>query len=65
MKTIMVLVTCQECGKGFTEKKTWHGQSEICSECSKKRTEKDNCKRHGGIRGLNCYPCKLEGKLNA
>lgn len=63
MKTQLVSVVCQDCNKSFQEKKYWYGQSEVCGSCSTKRTNSDNCKRHGGKKGLNCYPCKLEGKF--
>ena len=65
MNNQIVSVICQECGDKFEEKKTWHGQSEICHKCDQKRTNRDNCKRHGGKQGLDCFVCRLEGKLNA
>lgn len=60
MNNKLITVVCQDCGNNFDEMKTWHGQSEICKECAKKRTDLNNCKRHGGKHGQNCYPCKLE-----
>jgi len=31
---------------------------------SKRIREISDCKRHGGIEGLDCFMCKLEGNLN-
>ena len=63
VKQKMIKTTCQECSKSWMEKKTWHGQSEICDECADKRRLRTNCKRHGGRDGDDCYLCQLEGKF--
>lgn len=63
MKQKMVTAKCFECGKEWLEKYTWYGQSEMCSDCVKERTLKNNCKRHLGRDGKDCYPCQLEGRF--
>ena len=63
MKQKMVMTKCQECGKEWKEKKKWYGQSEICKTCADERTLTNNCKRHLGRDGKDCYPCQLEGKF--
>ena len=59
----MITVICEDCKTKFKEPKTWHGQSEICLKCAKNRTIKNNCVRHGGKHGQDCYLCELEGRF--
>lgn len=66
MSVEIVKVTCQECDKVFEEKKTWHGQSEICKECVKNR-KRQVCKRHSKqlknyeiVSSKECVFCKVE-----
>jgi len=63
MKEKMVFASCHNCGKRWKEKKTWHGQSETCGSCVKERRLRDNCVRHLGRDGQDCYLCELEGKF--
>ena len=58
-----VKVKCLECFTTWREEKIWHGQSEICVKCIKKRDLRQNCTRHGGRDGMNCTACSLEDRF--
>ena len=58
-----VTVYCDGCNKPFETEKFWWGSADTCDECVNQRTINNFCKRHGGKKGLDCYPCKLEAKF--
>ena len=60
----VAMARCLECGTVWKEAYAWHGQSEICKECVDERSLRDDCKRHSGRDGLDCYFCSLEKSFN-
>ena len=58
-----ITVKCLECDIEFVVATHWYGHQEICDDCNKERTLRNNCKRHLGRDGKDCYPCQLEGKF--